>query len=249
MGSLSVSRRDRGGCGCVIVDGSFSTSLWAYVWEKCPQGHVILKSHAITDSLARGVAISRDVCPVIVRNVHKILKKGLYVHGIHPFLDQSLALVDSSQELGCAQQPAVTYLQPHAILCNLLGALLFVRIRRLNAELGRQLSPCPDLAVVELADQVIYGKGAEGLAAAARRVAEGLAQAGRVRVERDGGIAEEDEVNVSVLDRLLRDAAVRKAPAPARGEAWGRRRSGSGPRCAGLRWRLSRRRPRCVVGR
>jgi len=56
--------------------------------EQSPQGHVIFKSHAIPYGLAGRVTVGRDLCPVIIGYIHKILEKGLDVHGIHPFLAQ-----------------------------------------------------------------------------------------------------------------------------------------------------------------
>lgn len=143
-----------GRAGRFIICWSFPASLRADMWKKRPQGHVVFDSNAIANKLTNRVGIRGDLGPIVIGYVHEVLEEGLDMHGVHPFL------------------------QTHPVLGNLLGALIFAWIRRLDAQPGCQLGPGPDLFVVELANELKDGEGVEALATTARWATKGLSQAG-----------------------------------------------------------------------
>lgn len=68
-----------GGRRALWVVGSLATSLGTDVGDESPKSHVIFKSDAITNVLTRWIRIIGYLGPVVVGNVHEILKEGFHM--------------------------------------------------------------------------------------------------------------------------------------------------------------------------
>lgn len=97
------------------------------------------------------------------------------------------------------------YFQPDSILLDFLGTLILRSIWRLDAQLHDKLGPSLDVFVFQSRDQAKQGVRTESLAVTLGRRTKTFLQLAGIDSCRDRWITVHNELNISIIDRVVID--------------------------------------------